>query len=119
MSYNPLRIVTVTVQEQIETNANLIAISHRKEPEMGIFNILDGISTLETTTHNQSFFLSYDGMLADSGYYLIPSVVEPISATGLGSADVCYDWNKFRSAEFVVDDEHSYYHINFTDKAYQ
>lgn len=62
-------------------DTNVITISHQSKPYVGVFSIQDGQAVAKSTTLNQSFYLSYDGMLIDGGFYLIPSIVEPKSAS--------------------------------------
>lgn len=73
--------VSVMASESIVLeNASIMAVSHRKKPNVELAPVVDGQATVKTTTHNQSFYFSYDGALTDGGYFLIPSIVEPISA---------------------------------------
>lgn len=62
-------------------NASIITVSHQKSPDVNTSPIQDGQAVLKSNTHSQSVYLSYDGMLVDSGLFLNPSIVEPISAS--------------------------------------
>ena len=73
--------VSVSVSESIMLeNANIMTVSHGKKPDVELASVVDGQATAKTSTRSQSFYLSYDGMLADGGRYFNPSIVEPVSA---------------------------------------
>lgn len=68
-------------------NASIIGVSHQKSPKVESASIADGQALLKSNTHNQSVYLSYDGILIDSGLTLTPSIVEPSSASAGFAAD--------------------------------
>ena len=72
--------VTVSVSEStVAEDASIVAVSHKKEPVVGEFAIENGQAVVKSTTHQQSLYLSYDGLLVDNGAYASPSIVEPTS----------------------------------------
>lgn len=70
-----------TAESSIIQNSKIISVSHQKKPVKGVFDIQEGEAIIKSATRNQSFYLSYDGMLVDGGHYIIPSIVEPCSTT--------------------------------------
>lgn len=76
------QLTVVLPQEISEEQASIVSVSHQKKPVVGEFAIENGQSTVKTSTHNQSLYLSYDGLLEDCGYYASTSIVEPISPVG-------------------------------------
>lgn len=76
--------ITVQVPQSISAQPqSIMTVSHNKSPKTGLFELQNGQAELRTRTCWQSFYLSYDHMLADSGATFNPSIVEPFDITGV------------------------------------
>lgn len=76
--------ITAQVPQSIRAQPqSIMTVSHNKSPKAELFELQNGQAELKTRTCWQSFYLSYDHMLADSGATFLPSIVEPFEITGI------------------------------------